>query len=525
MRYLLIFSLLSYSLAAAAIDITSTNDATQLIQKLLDDPQACLTGSSVSNCTYTGPDEATALFSDGNSSGFELDTGVLLSTGKAADAVGPNLNGGKTFNYNTSGDVSLNDLTSAGETRDAVVLEFDFQARGEILTMQYIFASEEYNEFANSEFNDVFGFFLNDVTTPDDVTNIGTVNGSPVSINTINKGSSQFVNNAFEDFDNEIAPFATEYDGFTKIIQANANLTAGSTYHMKIAIADVRDSGFDSAVLLNGFATIPPEIQVFDANTELFDAASTVDFGTTTLGTTVVKTLTVINSGAVDAADLTLSNPQLPSGFSLLTSPLPNVTQGLSQTIQIQLDASSAGTFNGTLNITTNDVDENPFDLTLSGEVVATSAGFTASVNGQVVNNNDSIDFGSITEGASSSRTVVVQNTGSAALQLSGASVSGDYVLASFPADPIAPNSSASIILQLGNSTVGTHQGIFTLNSNASNATTFSLNLTAQVNAVTPIVSTPVESKNIPTLTEWAMILLSGLLLLIGWQFVPQRMV
>lgn len=65
------------------------------------------------------------------------------------------------------------------------MLEFDFTTTGGNLFFSFVFASEEYNEYVNSSFNDVFGFFVNGV-------NIALVPGTstPVAINSVNCGYS-----------------------------------------------------------------------------------------------------------------------------------------------------------------------------------------------------------------------------------------------------------------------------------------------------------------------------------------------
>jgi hypothetical protein len=41
------------------------------------------------------------------------------------------------------------------------VLEFEFTADAEAVFFEYVFASDEYNEYVNSQFNDTFAFFIN----------------------------------------------------------------------------------------------------------------------------------------------------------------------------------------------------------------------------------------------------------------------------------------------------------------------------------------------------------------------------
>lgn len=205
------------------------------------------TGITVSNITITGDPRAIGSFVDETRDGIGINEGVILSSGNIADATGPNTEDGKTTSFGTSGDADLNALLPQGqETNDAVILEFDFVPQNEQFLFEYVFASEEYNEFANSAFNDIFAFFLNGE-------NIALIPGTntPVSINNINatNNSAFFRNNDFGDLEAPY-PFNTEFDGFTTVFAASALVTPGQTQRLKIAIADTSDSILDSAVFL-----------------------------------------------------------------------------------------------------------------------------------------------------------------------------------------------------------------------------------------------------------------------------------
>ena len=126
------------------------------------------------------------------------------------------------------------------------MLEFDFQCAGDgsldgEATFDYVFASEEYEEYSDSAFNDVFGLFLNG-------NNIATLPGSstPISISNVN----QNVNSEFY-VGNEGGVYNIEFDGFTKTLQAKGPVSAGINT-MKIAIADNFDHIYDSYILMKG---------------------------------------------------------------------------------------------------------------------------------------------------------------------------------------------------------------------------------------------------------------------------------
>ena len=102
------------------------------------------------------------------SAGFWSDgvnQGIILATGTVYNAEGPNLNdaSGNATTENIAsgdGDADLDQLVWPLTTEDSSVLEFDFDFEGGDLTFEFVFASEEYNEWTYSQYNDVFAFYL-----------------------------------------------------------------------------------------------------------------------------------------------------------------------------------------------------------------------------------------------------------------------------------------------------------------------------------------------------------------------------
>ena len=205
------------------------------------------TGITFSNVQITGSNQAIGSFSGGISEGLGLESGVIMSSGNIADAAGPNDDDGTGQTLGTPGDSDLNALLEEQTTMDAVVLEFNFVPENEQFIFEYVFASEEYNEFANSAFNDIFAFFLNGE-------NIALIPGTttPVAINNINATDNEafFRNNDPSDIDGDL-PFNTEFDGFTTVFAAQSFVTPGVEQTLKLVIADTTDGILDSAVFLN----------------------------------------------------------------------------------------------------------------------------------------------------------------------------------------------------------------------------------------------------------------------------------
>lgn len=208
--------------------------------------------TSATNISYSGTQESGGTFS-GYSSILGIDSGIVLSSGKVLDQVGPNSSGSKSGTLGTSGDSDLNNL-SGKTTKDASVLEFDFVPQNDVLVFQYVFGSEEYPEYVGSSYNDVFGFFVNG-------SDVAVLPGSstPIAINTVNATT-----NASYYVDNTTGAYNIQPDGFTTVMTVNAKVTKGVTNHIKLAIADATDTIYDSTVFIKSqsFGYIPSGTQL-----------------------------------------------------------------------------------------------------------------------------------------------------------------------------------------------------------------------------------------------------------------------
>jgi hypothetical protein len=159
-----------------------------------------------------------------------------------------------------------------------------------------------------------------------------------------------------------------------------ANLAAGSSTTFQIQLDTSSEGTFNGNLsFVNGDSdenpynfsltgeVTAPEIEVKDGTTEIADGTTTIlDWGSTPMGTALSKILTIANTGS---ADLNLSNLTLPTGFSIVGTLPSIIAAGSAATLEIQLDATTAGSFDGTLSFESNDADEDLFDFAIGGEV------------------------------------------------------------------------------------------------------------------------------------------------------------
>lgn len=173
--------------------------------------------------------------------------GIILSTGLAADAIGPNNTGQKSGVVNTPGSPLLNQVTGK-TTYDACTFEFDVIPQGNRLKFNFIFASEEYNEWVNSDYNDAFGFFISgpNITGQQNIALVPNTT-TDVSINSVNGNANPqyFLNNSLSSNGTTI-----QFDGFTQGLYADVQVTPCQTYHLIFVIADATDRLWDSGVFI-----------------------------------------------------------------------------------------------------------------------------------------------------------------------------------------------------------------------------------------------------------------------------------
>jgi gliding motility-associated-like protein len=264
----------------AQITVTNTQTASQLVQNVLMG-----FGVTASNISINGvPFSANNVYSNityfnAGTTTFPIQSGVLLTTGNGIGAKGPNNSGSSTVNTPPTPSVATDPHLNAiipGTTplpTNGVVLEFDFVPAGDTISFKYMFGSDEYPEFANSTFNDAFGFFLWGPGISGPYVLAGYPNGgqtlavipgttTPVTINTVNptQNPTFYVNNQ-----NGVAyGSAIQYDGTTVLLTANASVQCGQTYHIKLAICNVSDQSYDSGVFLqaNSFSSEAVQVNV-----------------------------------------------------------------------------------------------------------------------------------------------------------------------------------------------------------------------------------------------------------------------
>lgn len=225
-------------------------------------------GVTATNITYSGGFDQLGYITEGDGA-FSISSGLVMSTDNAVNIGCPT---DFPFCSDCEGMGVDNDLLDIAnsvpgligqsftvqDVNDLAVLEFDFVAAGDTVRFNYVFGSDEYETYVNTQYNDVFAFFLSGpgITGPYDspagfpggAVNIAGVPESdpnlPVTISSVNSqtNSAYYIDNQ----DNEGACI----NGYTQPFTAEYPVECGETYHIKLAIADGTDTALESIVVL-----------------------------------------------------------------------------------------------------------------------------------------------------------------------------------------------------------------------------------------------------------------------------------
>jgi hypothetical protein len=246
-------------------------------------------GLNTSGTGWTNPNiydaaRGLAYFNKGGSN-FPIAEGLFMCTGNTLEAEGINNfeNSLATSSIRGAGDADLMTLIDRSAypadappkyiIYNATILEFDFVPSAYSIQFEYIFASEEYPSFVNTKYNDVFGFWVEDLSpspTHKKVNIAKLPNGDVVSINTVNNGT--WANNKYntrpvfpgsgiysdtiahnkEYFNKNIGGSETiEFNGYTTVLKAALKgLNPRHTYRLKLAVANTGDQAYGSGVFL-----------------------------------------------------------------------------------------------------------------------------------------------------------------------------------------------------------------------------------------------------------------------------------
>jgi hypothetical protein len=229
-------------------------------------------GIVVVGASYSGADSSSGTYSNGALATGVVPgtTGVILSTGRVVDFTqssgDPNRSNG--FGTNSTGvdnSAQFNAIAGA-QTYDASWIDIDFIPTGNVMTFQFVISSDEYPEYATSQYNDVVGVWINGVHVP---ISVGSGVAGVTNVNGITT-PNLYLNNLNDAYN-------TEMDGFTLTLSLTVPVNPGVVNSIRIGVADTADSSYDTNLIIAADSAQSVVVAIDDSATLIQTESVTVD--------------------------------------------------------------------------------------------------------------------------------------------------------------------------------------------------------------------------------------------------------
>ncbi|MDC0635677.1 choice-of-anchor L domain-containing protein, partial [Flavobacteriaceae bacterium] len=242
----------------------TTYTVEELVQDILINSSCVeITGIQSSTGEDFGTNEGNGIgYFSGNGVSFPFTEGIILTTGDASEAEGPESGILSSGSLSWPGDLDLENAIpelNDGASNNATWIKFRFTPLANTISFNFVFAAEEYGTF-QCGYSDSFAFLLTNNET-NQTTNLAVVPGTqdPVSVftvrdNTYNASCSSENEEFFAAYYGAGGLPAinspTDFLGHTVSLVAQSEVVPNTNYTIKLVIADALDSAYDSAVFL-----------------------------------------------------------------------------------------------------------------------------------------------------------------------------------------------------------------------------------------------------------------------------------
>ena len=281
----------------------------------------------------------------------------------------------------------------------------------------------------------------------------------------------------------------------TFIVTFTPGAAGSRTAAIHIASSDADENPFD--IVLTGTGVGIPEIVLEQPlGTDLVDGTASLDCGSVNLGSSSETiTFTVKNTGTADLTGLAITQDG-PESTDFTVTGLAITTLAPNETISftVAFTPGAAGVRNAAIHIASNDADENPFDIVLTGAGVGIPEIVLEQPLGtDLVDGTASLDCGSVNLGSTSDTfTFTIKNTGTA--DLTGIAItqtgpeSTDYTVTDPAATTLAPNETTTFTAAFAPGSAGARIAAIHIASNDADENPFDIDLSGAGVAVPEIV-------------------------------------
>ncbi|RZJ67738.1 MAG: choice-of-anchor D domain-containing protein [Flavobacterium sp.] len=342
---------------------------------------------------------------------------------------------------------------------------------------------------------------------------------------------------ATADFSITTAPAATVASGVNTTFTVTFNPTALGIRTAVISIAnnDSDEAPYYFTIQGNGG---DPDMSVLGNGVVITDndlspsVADDTSFGTTDIASgTIVKTFTITNtlaSGTILNLGAITFTGGAAADFTVTSAPATSIAPGASTTFQVTFNPSATGVRTTSLNIATNDLNTPIYNFNIEGtggdpEINIQGNGINIVINDSGPSTADGTDFGAVNiiGATSATQTFVIQNTGSAPLNITGVTITGgqagDFTVTTPPATTVAPGASTSFVVTFNPSATGIRTTVIYVANNDSNENPYNFTIrgtgnnpdiavSGNGNNIAMAAATPVVTNN----TEFGTVSVTG---------------
>jgi hypothetical protein len=258
--------------------------------------------------------------------------------------------------------------------------------------------------------------------------------------------------------------------------------------------------------------------------TPLIDGVSSLSYGTTVPNALVQRTFTIRNLGGASLGGLRASlSGSGAASFVITSQPTTVVGAGLTSSMIISFQPPAVGTYSATLHLSSNDENEHPFDITLTGTAVppVPEISLEQPTGTPLVDGTAASQFDNVYVGSNRVLTYSLRNLGTATLTGLSASVTGanatDFTVSAIPSTLSAGTSSTFTVTFVAGA-IGARSANLQITSNDEDENPFDVNLVGTGLAVSPATTVSLFASPTHVDTTGELVATRAMLTNLGYQ-------
>jgi uncharacterized delta-60 repeat protein len=321
------------------------------------------------------------------------------------------------------------------------------------------------------------------------IKNIGNLDLTGLSITKDGANADEFTITAAP-----TAPVTGPAGSTTFTVQFTPTALGSRSAAIHIASNDADENPYD--IQLTGAGTSPEVVVEYPAGTGLQDGVSVVTISATNVGSVGNITVTLRNTGTATLTGISISKDGDHSGDFGVSTPATVLNAGSSTTFTVSFMPTALGTRTAAIHITSNDLDENPFDIQLTATATSPEIDVEQPAGSGLVDGVSTIDYGPVNVGSSLLKTYTVRNTGTSSLTSLSLSKAGTnstlFTVSSLGSATLAAGASTTFTVSYAPNVVGSHSAIIRLASSDLDENPFDIGVTGSGTAPEIAIEQPV---------------------------------